>query len=58
MKLSTLNILFTIADLIGMPICIYGWQRWHQHLWLLGIGIFAYFLVSRLIDILLNACGQ
>jgi hypothetical protein len=58
MKPSTLNILFLIAGLIGMPICIYGWQRWHQFLWLLGVGIFAYFFVSSLREILLKARGR
>lgn len=56
MKPSTLNILFLIAGLIGMPICLYGWQRSHQHphLWLLGVGIFIYFLISSLRELLLK----
>lgn len=58
MKPSTLNIQFLIAGLIGMPICLYGWQRSHQHLWLLGVGIFAYFLVSSVRELLLKSRGQ
>ena len=55
LKPSTLNIEFLIAGLIGMPICLYGWQRSHQHLWLLGVGIFAYFLLSSVREIVLKS---
>lgn len=58
MKASTLNLLFLIAGLVGMPICVYGWHRWHKVPWLLGIGIFLYFLVSSLRVILLNIRNQ
>jgi uncharacterized membrane protein YoaK (UPF0700 family) len=58
MKPSTLNLQFLIAGLIGMPICLFGWQRSHQHLWLLGVGLFAYFLVSSVREILLKSRRQ
>jgi hypothetical protein len=57
-KPSTLNIQFFVVGLIGMPICLYCWERSRQHLWLLGVGFFAYFLVSSVREILLKSRGQ
>lgn len=54
MKPSTLNLLFLIAGVIGVPICLYRWQRSHHNPWLLGAGIFLYFVVSSLHEILLT----
>lgn len=54
MKPSILNILFLITGLIGTPLCIYAWHRSPGILWLIGIGIFAYFLVSSLREALVN----
>lgn len=58
MKASTLNICFLIAGLIGLPICLHAWQRSHRNPWLLGIGIFAYFLISSLRESLLKYRGR
>jgi len=57
-KPPTLNLLFLIAGIIGLPVCIYGWHRWHRSLWLIGVGTFAYFLVSSLREILLRIRGR
>jgi hypothetical protein len=57
-KPSTLNLLFLIAGIIGLPVCIYGWQRWHRAPWLVGIGIFTSFFISGLREILLKARGR
>lgn len=54
MKPSTLNYLFLIAGLIGVPIFLQRWQRTHYNPWLLGVGIFLYFVVSSLREILLS----
>lgn len=58
MKPSTLNLYFLIAGIIGFPGCLYGWQKWHRVPWLIGIGIFGYFLVSSLREILLRMRGH
>lgn len=55
MKPSTLNYLFLIAGLIGVPIFLHRWQRTHYNPWLLGVGIFLYFVVSSLREILVSA---
>ena len=54
MKLATFNLAFLIAGITGMPMCLYGWRRWHHKLWLIGVGLFAYFLVSSLRDLLMK----
>lgn len=58
LKPSTSTIEFLIAGLVGMPICLCGWQRSHQHLWLFGVGIFAYFLLASVREIALKSRGQ
>jgi hypothetical protein len=54
MKPSTLNYLFLIAGLIGVPIFMRRCERTHYNPWLLGVGIFLYFVVSNLHEILLG----
>jgi hypothetical protein len=54
MKPSTLNYLFLIAGLIGVPIFMRRWERTHYDPWLLGVGIFLYFVVSSLREILVE----
>jgi hypothetical protein len=54
MKPPTLNYLFLIAGLIGVPIFMRRWERTHHDPWLLGVGIFLYFVVSSLREILLG----
>jgi hypothetical protein len=58
MKPSTFNLLFFIAGIVGLPACIYGWQRWHRVPWLIGIGVFTSFFISGLREILLKARGH
>jgi hypothetical protein len=58
MKPSTFNFLFFIGGLVGLPICIYGWQRTHRSAWLIGIGVFVSFFISGLREILLRFRGR
>jgi hypothetical protein len=54
MKASTLNYLFLLAGLIGVPIFMHRWERTHYNPWLLGVGIFLYLVVSSLREILVG----
>lgn len=54
MKPATFNLAFLIAGIVGMPISLYGWQRWHHKLWLIGVGLFAYCLISSLRELLMK----
>ncbi len=47
---ASLNRIFFSAGLVGLPICIVGWQRWGHFAWLIGIGLFSYFVVSSITD--------
>jgi hypothetical protein len=58
MKPSTFNLLFLVAGLIGLPICIHGWYRSHRIPWLIGIGVFVSLFVSSLREILLKFRGR
>lgn len=58
MKPSTFNLLFLIAGIIGLPVCVYGWQRWNRAPWLVGIGLFTSFFITSLREILLKARGR
>ena len=48
---ASLNNYLLTAGIIGIPICLYGWHRWHHNLWLLGLGIFIYFALSSVREI-------
>ena len=54
MKPSTLNYLFLLAGLIGVPIFMHRWEQTHYKPWVIGVGIFLYFVVSSLREIILG----
>jgi hypothetical protein len=53
-KPSTLNALFLITGLVGLAVCLHYWNKDHHNPWLIGVGVFVYFLISSFSEVLSN----
>jgi hypothetical protein len=58
MKPRLLNLLFLFTGVIGLWICLHYWSRSHRNPWLLGIGLFVYFIISSFSEMLSNLRKQ
>jgi hypothetical protein len=52
MKPRVLNLLFLVVGVIGLGISLHYWSRSHRNPWLLGIGLFVYFIISSFSEML------
>jgi hypothetical protein len=51
-KPETLNLIFLITGIAGLGICLHYWSTSHDNPWLLGVGLFVYFVVSSFSEFL------
>lgn len=49
MSMAVINKVLLVVGLIGLPVCIWAERRSHSAVYLLGIGLFGYLLVSSVI---------
>jgi hypothetical protein len=52
MKPRVLNLSFLVVGVIGLGISLHYWSRSHRNPWLLGIGLFVYFIISSFSEML------